>query len=100
MWIAICKRLWVVAIPLALGAWFSDQQRQFDECRAGSITDEAIQRCMVDHGYRRDFDGGQCKEKVAPTRNAYCYEPRNSVSSILFKMQMMFGARDANSKER
>jgi hypothetical protein len=100
MRIAICKRLWVVAIPIALGGWFSDQQRQFDECRAASPTDEAIQRCMVDHGYRRDFDGGQCKERVAPSRTAYCYEPRNSVSSILFKAQMLIGVGDTNPKQR
>lgn len=95
MRIAICKRLWVLAIPLALGGWFSDQQQQFDACRAASATDEAIQRCMVDHGYRRDFDGGQCKEKATPSRDAYCYEPRNSVSSVLFKAEMMFSSHNS-----
>jgi len=87
-------RVVAALFALLLGGWFSDQHRQFDECAKPDETgapssDSRIEQCMIDHGYRRDFKGGQCPAIANPAHDALCYEPRNSAASILFKIEML-----------
>jgi hypothetical protein len=87
-------RFWIFALPFLLGGWYADQRTQFDACSANAQSDDAIQHCMIEHGYRRDFDGAQCKEKLAPSRSALCYEPRKTLDSLFFKFEMLLHDKD------